>query len=174
MDCSTIKPVVGCWSKADGSFESVSIHYEYATAASGEPIVKSTRYTKADGSDIITVPAGDAVTVGACSAKLVVDVLAGSLGIIAGATRSATPAFTGAPATVNTAGITGKLQSITISAKGVTDGIASADSVTVTLANGQTIRLFDNQSIGWAVTRDQDDEMLDPITVTATGNAYDV
>ena len=59
MDCSTIKPVVGCWSKADGSFESVSIHYEYATAASGLPIVKSTRYTKADGGDIITVPAGD-------------------------------------------------------------------------------------------------------------------
>ena len=51
MDCSTIKPVVGCWSKADGSFESVSIHYEYATAASGLPIVKSTRYTKADGGD---------------------------------------------------------------------------------------------------------------------------
>ena len=69
MDCSTIKPVVGCWSKADGSFESVSIHYEYATAASGEPIVKSTRYTKADGGNIITVPAGDTVTVGACSSK---------------------------------------------------------------------------------------------------------
>lgn len=102
----------------------------------------------------------------------VVDVLAGSLGTIAGTTRSATAAFTGAPATVNTSGITGKLQSITISAKGVTDGIASADSVTVTLANGQTIKLFDNQSIGWAVTRDQDDEVLDPITVTATGNAY--
>ena len=65
MDCSTIKPVVGCWSKADGSFESVSIHYEYATAASGLPIVKSTRYTKADGGSIITVPAGDTVTVGA-------------------------------------------------------------------------------------------------------------
>lgn len=73
MDCSTIKPVVGCWSKADGSFESVSIHYEYATAASGEPIVKSTRYTKADGGDIITVPAGDTVTVGACSAKWVTE-----------------------------------------------------------------------------------------------------
>ena len=73
MDCSTIKPVVGCWSKADGSFESVSIHYEYATAASGLPIVKSTRYTKADGGDIITVPAGDTVTVGACSAKWVTE-----------------------------------------------------------------------------------------------------
>lgn len=466
MDCSTIKPVVGCWSKADGSFESVSIHYEYATAASGEPIVKSTRYTKADGGDIITVPAGDTVTVGACSAKWVtekacygtgaepplatdvlfdantgsplgashgatsasdsylhamygiangnpagdfnaddattpfdcgthggilltdvarvqaatnaavaaievadgvpagtykatyyltltnqavwaynaalaavvanttylhpytgpdatfcnypekhdinvasafteadlaigkfpieitklisstgdilqrrvwddrteppteivgfdpllivectpkvdpvipqsssrkicammnlagtptkvnilevstpqangttvttyldphvspmvdvtaqfisfendgkcpctingtipaadvVDVLAGSLGIIAGATRSATAAFTGAPATVNTAGITGKLQSITVTASGVTDGTTPTDSVTVTLPSGVPLRLFDGQSFTWSVARNQDDEVLKPITVTATGNAY--
>jgi hypothetical protein len=271
MDCSTIKPVVGCWSKADGSFESVSIHYEYATAASGEPIVKSTRYTKADGGDIITVPVGDTVTVGACSrteppteitpfdpllivectaeaepvipqsssrkicammdlagtptkvnilevstpqadgttvttyldphvspmvdvtaqfisfendgkcpctingtipAADVVDVLAGSLGIIAGASRSATAAFTGAPATVNTAGITGKLQSITVTASGVTDGTTPTDSVTVTLPSGVPLRLFDGQSFTWSVARNQDDEVLKPITVTATGNAY--
>jgi hypothetical protein len=101
-----------------------------------------------------------------------VAVLAGSLGIIAGATRSATPAFTGAPATVDTSSISGKLQSITVTASGVADGLISADSITVTLPSGVPLNLFDGQSFTWSVSRNQDDEVLKPITVTATGNAY--
>jgi hypothetical protein len=101
-----------------------------------------------------------------------VDVLSGSLGIIAGATRAATPAFTGAPATATTAGIAGKLQSFTVTASGVTDGVVSADSVTVTLPSGVPLKLFDGQAFTWAVARNQDDEVLKPISVTATGNAY--
>jgi hypothetical protein len=73
MDCLQVEPLAGCWAKADGSFESVAIHYEYGAAVNGRPIVVATRYTRADGGDVVSIPATDTVNVGPCTSVQVVE-----------------------------------------------------------------------------------------------------
>lgn len=66
MHCKDIEPVAGCWLKADGSTESVVIHYTYGVNAAGVEIIASTRYTTADGTPV-ALAAGETVTPGVCS-----------------------------------------------------------------------------------------------------------
>jgi hypothetical protein len=165
--------------QAKGSLESVEI-VKLINSNNGQ--IVSLKVYSPDGTRELTMPDpnGRVLSTGACPmpsttttvAPSVVNVLAGSLGVIAGATRSATAEFTGAPATVDTAGIVGKLQSITVTASGIVDGTTSTDSVTVTLPSGVPLRLFDGQPFTWSVARNQDGEVLKPISITASGNAY--
>lgn len=160
-----------------GTIEKWSAYEVVTTQADGTKVVTyadpDTPYPYTDITALVTAFNGAGCSSCMCNGSMpAVDVSAGSLGIIAGATRAATPAFTGAPATVNTSGITGKLQSITVTASGITDGLVSVDSVTVTLPSGVPLRLFNGQSFTWSVARNQDDEILKPIAVTASGNAY--
>lgn len=65
MNCLQITTTPGCWTKADGTSESVSIINEYRASATGEVILYKTRYAKADGT-LITLGAGETITTGQC------------------------------------------------------------------------------------------------------------
>ena len=65
MKCLDVEVVIGCRRFPTGTTETVNIHYEYRTAASGELVVYKTRYTDAVGAPI-ALAAGETVTPGAC------------------------------------------------------------------------------------------------------------
>ncbi len=65
MNCLDTAVVIGCRRFPTGTTETVNIHYEYRTAASGELVVYKTRYTDAVGAPI-ALAAGETVTPGAC------------------------------------------------------------------------------------------------------------
>ena len=93
---------------------------------------------------------------------------------IAGPTRSGTPAFAGAPDNFNTAAFGGQLQSITVAARGVTDGIPgqTANQIIVTMPGGAAIAMMNGETRTWSVERDQDAELKREFDFKATGNAY--
>jgi len=64
-DCNNIRPLTGCWAKADGTYESVGIHYVYGLNLLLRRVLLRTVYTNADGDPVI-VPGTDNVTLGAC------------------------------------------------------------------------------------------------------------
>jgi len=63
--CSEFTALAGCLDVA-GVKTSVTIHYEYRTAANGARTLHATRYTDAAGTPIV-VGVGDTVTPGACA-----------------------------------------------------------------------------------------------------------
>lgn len=65
MDCKELTTANGCWTKADGTYEPVVIHYTYGTNAAGVELVTAVRYTDAAG-NALTIPAGDDVVAGPC------------------------------------------------------------------------------------------------------------
>jgi hypothetical protein len=65
MSCRDMETVAGCLIAPPALPRPIVIHYEYQEAASGNPIVKSVRYTDAAGV-IVSVPAGGTVTPGVC------------------------------------------------------------------------------------------------------------
>lgn len=65
MNCKDLEPILGCLTREDGTTESVVIHYTYGTNAAGVEIIKSVRYTSANG-QIVTVGTTDLVTPGDC------------------------------------------------------------------------------------------------------------
>jgi hypothetical protein len=99
-------------------------------------------------------------------------VKSGSLGTIAGATASATANFSGLSSSVSTATVVGSLQSVTVSARKVTDGDFSGSSVKVTLSDGTVKFLMDGQSTTWSVIKDSDTSLAREILVEASGAAY--
>jgi len=66
MKCKDITPIIGCLKKADGTFQAISIHYEYGQDAAGNTILVSTTYTDALGNPI-TPSEGDEASPGECS-----------------------------------------------------------------------------------------------------------
>lgn len=62
-NCKDIEVLIGCWTKADGSKETIGIHHTYQLL-SGERLIR-TRYTDARGGGI-TIPSTDIVSYGSC------------------------------------------------------------------------------------------------------------
>ena len=171
MNCKDIEPILGCWHKADGSTETVVVHYTYGVNAAGVEIIAAVRYATVDGTPI-ALAVGEAVTPGACavaSAPVIGDGYQ-----IAGATRAATPAFTGAVDTFNTSAIPGMLQSVTVTAFATTAGLpgATTNQVIVAMPGGNKINLAPGETRTWSVQRDQDIQLEREYDITATGNAY--
>lgn len=166
--------VVGCSSNGLLSVP-VVIHYEYGLAASGNVLVRAVRYTTADGA-IYVPPAGYTVTAGACARPGVVVTGGAVSGLVAGPVRSAIVAFTGAPASVSTASAPGLLQSVTVTARGVTDGYkpgSTANQIVVTCPDGSVLVMINGQTFTWSVSgREQETELRREFTIDATGNAY--
>lgn len=65
MKCRDFTTEIGCWSRADGTQENVIIHNTYGLNDQGVEIISGIRYLNAQG-DVITIPTGDTVTIGAC------------------------------------------------------------------------------------------------------------
>lgn len=173
--CRDIEPVLGCAS--DGAtFTPVLIHFEYRAAASGATVVHAIRYTNADGT-VYTPPPGFIVTPGACVVPRVeVKVTGGGASLlVAGAVRAAAAAFSGAPPSWDTSTVAGRLHSITVSARSVTDGWrdgATANQIVVDCPDGTTLVMLNNQTFTWSVIRDTDVELTREYRVRATGSAY--
>lgn len=141
-----------------------TVRYDAETGAIESTV---TDWIDSNGTVSVTKPVGFSLgELSATSAPTAVS--AGGLGIIAG---TASGAFAGAPASVSTAAVTG-LQSITVSARGVTDGIVSANQVKVTLPNGDVFTMFDGQTFTWSVTKPTDSQLTGTYLVAATGAAY--
>lgn len=66
MECKSVEPALGCWARADGTFDTVVIHYTYGADAGGGEIISAVRYTLADGTPIALAD-GEEVTPGACA-----------------------------------------------------------------------------------------------------------
>jgi hypothetical protein len=93
-------------------------------------------------------------------------------GIIAGAQLiAADPNFLGVLSAFSTAGIA-DIQSITITARDVTDGLNSTNFVEITLPISGKIRMFDGQTITFSVVKDSDIILFNAYLITAGGNAY--
>lgn len=102
-------------------------------------------------------------------------VKAGSLGYVVGPTlESAGPEFAGGVPSVDTSTIPGKLFSLTIIAKGVTDGLEgqSADQVIVEYNDGTIQSMINDTAETFSIVRDSDMDLDREFTITATGNAY--
>jgi hypothetical protein len=118
-----------------------------------------------------------AFTLGACSPVVFTEQVdswttADGSGIIAGAALiAADPNFTGALSSFTTIDIN-DMQSITITAKNVTDGVGSTDFVEITLPVFGVIRMFDGQTITFSVVKEKDSSLANPYTITAAGLAY--
>lgn len=69
LNCKAIEPVYGCLTRADGTFETVVIHYEYRDAANGSPVVHAVRLTDAAGAIVAYDDAVDTLKAGACAFK---------------------------------------------------------------------------------------------------------
>lgn len=69
MNCFDIEPIIACIKRADGTSESVLVHYSYGKNAAGTEIIKSVRYTDILGT-IVTLAAGDTIALGDCSCQL--------------------------------------------------------------------------------------------------------
>jgi hypothetical protein len=180
LACRYISSIVGC--SSDGLTNvAVIIHYEYGVASNGNTLVHAVRYTKADGT-IYVPPAGYTINPGACvfncgcpPTNLIVT--GGSAGaMIAGPTRAATAAFLGASPTASTSSAAGQLQSVTVTAKGVTDGFkngSTPNQIVVACPDGSDFIMMDGQTFTWSLAgREQEMELKRDYTITATGNAY--
>lgn len=102
-------------------------------------------------------------------------VKAGSLGYVVGPTlENAGPEFAGGVPSVDTSTIPGKLFSLTIIAKGVTDGLEgqSADQVIVEYNDGTIQSMINDTAETFSIVRDSDMDLDREFTITATGNAY--
>lgn len=103
-------------------------------------------------------------------------VMPAALETIAGATRALEPAFAGLNNSENFGMLVNsgqRLQSFTVSAKGVVDGPLSNDRVEVTLPGGEIMYLFNNQPFTWSVTKDIESGLVyADIRIEAFGNAY--
>lgn len=92
--------------------------------------------------------------------------------VIAGATRSATANFAGAPSGWDSSAVPSNLHSITISARSVTDGVNTANQIIVEAPGGEAIALFNNQTITFNIGRDPETGLRRDYRVRAFGNAY--
>ncbi len=92
------------------------------------------------------------------------------LGIIAGNLRAVTPNFTGASPSFDTSPVN-NLRSITVTAKGVIDGINSASQVIVIAPQGK-IALFNGQTVTFEVSYAPEGDLRQNYVIEATGNAY--
>lgn len=102
-------------------------------------------------------------------------VKAGSLGYVVGPTLEGSSAeWTGGVDTLDTTTIPGKLFSITIIAKGVTDGLEgqSADQVIIEYSDGTIHSMINDTAETFSIVRDSDMDLDREFTITATGNAY--
>jgi hypothetical protein len=179
LACRETTSVIGC--SSNGLLRvPVVIHYEYGVAANGNTLVHAIRYTNADGT-IYVPPAGYTITPGACPAcpcpATGQVITGGSAGpMIAGPTRAATAAFLGASPTASTASAPGLLQSVTVTAKSVTNGFkngSTPNQIVVTCPDGSEFIMMDGQTFTWSVAgRESEAALKREYTVTATGNAY--
>lgn len=117
------------------------------------------------------IPAGDLVI---CTAYTE-DVDAGAA-MIAGTDAAATPPFIGAVDTFDTATVAGRLQSITVTARGVLDGLSgvTAHQVVITAPDGSKISMLDGESRTYSVVKGSDGALKREFFVAATGTAYAV
>lgn len=171
LSCTQMEQMPGCLRRADGTKEGIIIHTEYGNNAAGSTIVHRTVYSDSSGVPI-TLAAGESVSPGCCERDDVV--VTGNGTQIAGSVRAGTPEFNGAPDAFSTGAISGLLQSITILAVGVVDGLPgqTADQVIVIPPGGQQLALYNGESRTFSVVRTQDRELRRDYEVAASGNAY--
>jgi hypothetical protein len=113
-------------------------------------------------------------TMGACVVAALPIVVTGGGAQIAGPTKALTPAFAGTPDIWGTGAVPGILHSVTVSARGVTDGFVglTANQITISMPDGTSIAMMDGETRTFSVVRDRDNELLRQYIVTAVGNAY--
>lgn len=171
LGCAQTEVVAGCRRFPDGTTQPVLIHIEYGVNTAGSVIVVRTLYTDA-ASVPITLGAGETVVPGCCATEPVKVVGDGVQ--IAGPTRAATAAFSGAPDTFSTSAIAGLLQSITVTAFATSPALPgqAANQVVVAMPGGNKIALAAGESRTWSVERGQDLELAREYEITAAGNAY--
>jgi hypothetical protein len=171
MQCNDIETQVVCFTSAGGVKTSLVAHYEYRRNATNNVVLHATRYTDSAGVNFNVT--GGTIAVGECvPVQPQLNVTGGALPFIAGPTRITEPEFAGLADVTDTTAVGGLLQSITVSARGVTDGPSSSDTVFVDLPDGSRFFLMNGQTFTWTVVRDQDAELTRDYKITATGNAY--
>jgi hypothetical protein len=102
-------------------------------------------------------------------------VKAGSLGYVVGPTlESAGPEFAGGVPSLDTTSIPGKLFSLSIIAKGVTDGLdgLAANQIQIEYSDGTIETMINDTTETFSIVRDSDTELAREFTITASGNAY--
>lgn len=171
VNCRDIEVVPGCRRYPDGTTSPVLIHVQYGTNSAGGTIVVATRYTDA-ASNPITLGAGETVEPGSCGPVMVGIVSDGVQ--IAGPDRAALAPFSGAAQTFSTSVVPGHMQSITVTAASVLDGLPgqTADQIIMVTPAGTKIALLNGETKSFSVVRGHDQELKREFEFEATGLAY--
>jgi len=94
--------------------------------------------------------------------------------VIAGDERSLTTEFAGYPLSWASSSVSGRFQSVTISARGVIDGGEglTGSQIAIHMPDSSRFAMMNGQSMTFSVVRDQDYELYQEFQVYATGLAY--
>jgi hypothetical protein len=166
MNCINTNVTLGCYA-------GTTIMVHTIDDGKGQPQV---RFINGNGDVVVGATVAN-VTLGACSIGVTppANVVVRSGGVnLAGAGRSATPAFAGAAATWSTTSVPGSLHSITIAAKAVLEGLPTltADQIRVTLPNGNVYTMMNGETRTFSVVRDFDASLFREYAIACSGMAY--
>ena len=167
-NCLENTAVVGCYDNG-GVKTPVVIHYIYDNILEPAVLITDTAGVPVAGADATNT------TAGACEFGTNPNVSLISDGAqIAGATRALTTPFIGANNSWTSSSVPDKLHSITISARGVTDGLPGqvTNQIMIVLPTGTKFNLMDGETRTFSVERDQDYELKREFEIYADGNAY--
>jgi hypothetical protein len=147
----------------------------YQLMRNGVPVTPAVVYWVNDitGVSSNVMPVG--ATKGKCVISNAVTITGTALAQIAGSGRVASdPNFSGQPNQVDTTTITGSgnLISITVSAKGITDGQSSLNRVEITMPDGTIAYMFNGETKEVNLSRGQETALRREYIITAYGNAY--
>ncbi len=161
--CLNNTTVLGCFGT-----QTVAIHYVYDNAGAPKAVITNLSGVVVAGATLANT------TLGVCTVQPVASVVTAGGAQVAGAIRAATPAFAGAVDNWDTSAVPDKLHSITVSARGVADGIpgATLNQVNIDLPDGTVLSLLNNETRTFSVTRDLDSELRRDYRVRVSGNAY--
>lgn len=169
--CTDFATALVCYDDGAGNFQTLIAHYEYGQSVVGSTLLRSIRYTQADGT-VVDTSLGT-VSAGACSILPVDRIIDHSALNLASGSFAASHDPNGNGASWTYAG-TGRLQSVTVTALEA-GSPASGNSVTVKQGTaGLAVFLVKGQTMTFSVAQDSSpvDELLEQsFFVEALGNS---
>lgn len=167
MDCFELTAVLGCYTNG-ATKQTVAVHYTHDEK--GQPAV---RYLDNVGNVVVGATNAN-VTLGECKLDAPSYNITGGGAHIAGPARALTPAFAGAASAWGTGSVPNSLHSITVSARGVLDGVpgGTADQILVTMPDSTVLAMMNGETRTFSVERDSDTALVREYEIAASGMAY--